>query len=70
MHFMEVNDRGPYMAVLPTGEWKGVHQFTLLIGFCLVISQAVGFYEYYKGQMEAWDGPALIVFRYTSIMPL
>lgn len=20
------------------------------------------FYEYYKGQMEAWDGPALLVF--------
>lgn len=24
--------------------------------------QIVDFYEYYKGQMEAWDGPALLVF--------
>lgn len=24
--------------------------------------EAVGFYEYYKGQMEPWDGPALVVF--------
>jgi len=23
----------------------------------------VDFYEYYKGQMEAWDGPALLLFR-------
>jgi len=26
--------------------------------------EIVHFYEYYKGQMEAWDGPALLVFRY------
>lgn len=24
--------------------------------------EAIGFYEYYKGQMEPWDGPALVVF--------
>ncbi|KAM0863810.1 hypothetical protein ACQ4PT_044345 [Festuca glaucescens] len=24
--------------------------------------EAVDFYEYYKGQMEAWDGPALLLF--------
>lgn len=24
--------------------------------------EVVDFYEYYKGQMEAWDGPALLVF--------
>eukprot|EP00249_Psilotum_nudum_P024065 c29078_g1_i2 orf=699-5618(+) len=24
--------------------------------------EVVGFYEYYKGQMEAWDGPALLLF--------
>ena len=26
-------------------------------------SQVVDFYEYYKGQMEPWDGPALLLFR-------
>jgi glutamate synthase (ferredoxin) len=25
--------------------------------------EVVDFYEYYKGQMEAWDGPALLLFR-------
>ncbi|KAM0836082.1 hypothetical protein ACQ4PT_062543 [Festuca glaucescens] len=25
--------------------------------------EAIDFYEYYKGQMEAWDGPALLLFR-------
>eukprot|EP00850_Spirogloea_muscicola_P015685 SM000122S25792 [mRNA] locus=s122:403536:415500:+ [translate_table: standard] len=25
--------------------------------------EVIDFYEYYKGQMEAWDGPALLVFR-------
>ena len=29
--------------------------------------EAVAFYEYYKGQMEAWDGPALLVFRYGAV---
>ena len=29
--------------------------------------EAVAFYEYYKGQMEAWDGPALLVFRYGAL---
>jgi glutamate synthase (ferredoxin) len=24
--------------------------------------EVVDFYEYYKGQMEAWDGPALLLF--------
>jgi glutamate synthase (ferredoxin) len=24
--------------------------------------EAIDFYEYYKGQMEAWDGPALLLF--------
>jgi glutamate synthase domain-containing protein 1 len=28
------------------------------------VLQVVDFYEYYKGQMEAWDGPALLLFRY------
>ena len=71
---MQVNGRGPCMTVYRLESvCKGVHHFTLLIWYCLIISQAVGFYEYYKGQMEAWDGPALIVFRYTlqpSVIPL
>ncbi|VFQ92156.1 unnamed protein product [Cuscuta campestris] len=25
--------------------------------------EVVSFYDYYKGQMEAWDGPALLLFR-------
>ncbi|XP_024003953.1 ferredoxin-dependent glutamate synthase 2, chloroplastic isoform X3 [Eutrema salsugineum] len=25
--------------------------------------EAVDFYDYYKGQMEPWDGPALVLFR-------
>lgn len=25
--------------------------------------EVVDFYDYYKGQMEAWDGPALLLFR-------
>ncbi|XP_056166732.1 ferredoxin-dependent glutamate synthase-like [Syzygium oleosum] len=28
--------------------------------------EVVDFYEYYKGQMEAWDGPALLLFRSSS----
>lgn len=28
--------------------------------------EVVDFYEYYKGQMEAWDGPALLLFRYEA----
>lgn len=31
---------------------------TLLIKY----PEAVDFYDYYKGQMEAWDGPALLLF--------
>lgn len=29
---------------------------------CLAHAQVVGFYEYYEGLQEGWDGPALLVF--------
>ncbi|KAI6688680.1 hypothetical protein NL676_025508 [Syzygium grande] len=30
--------------------------------------EVVDFYEYYKGQMEAWDGPALLLFRVIMLL--
>lgn len=32
--------------------------------------EVVDFYEYYKGQMEAWDGPALLLFRWLISLQL
>lgn len=38
--------------------------YYLFMRWNLLLSlQVVDFYDYYKGQMEAWDGPALLLFR-------
>ncbi|XP_020879167.1 ferredoxin-dependent glutamate synthase 1, chloroplastic/mitochondrial isoform X1 [Arabidopsis lyrata subsp. lyrata] len=39
-----------------------IHCKNSLFSLLLFQLQVIDFYDYYKGQMEAWDGPALLLF--------